>query len=1049
MNKPHSEEKVQNSDGSEFVADDNDIRFDPSEEQEKKTKKRTKKIKRNKKAKWYALIPLILLLIIVISVVGWFLMPKKKLNVCVLDKTVLTIEEGNDIVEDSIYRKHQGLFWLLNQQKYVLENKKEYDYKEDYFGAHLDAEGKLSGMKDLSTLDYTPDIMYVADVYGAVDDTFGYYDKGDAKGQGLTVDDMSAISYAHESGATVIAEMELFNSGLSDSVYSQMTNLCGIKPTTWVGRYIFELQDFTDVPDWAPPMYEQQEGVEWQFSGPGILLVSAEGKIIILEQKTDFESKNLLQIYINEEYEDEFKSCNKVNFYNWFEIVEANYDTDVIATFEFDVNATGMEKLKGVLTSPRFVAATRKNHENKAPVYYFAADFNDYVSHLNFNKFLFADTVYRWISYDRQGDISNFFWNFYNPMMTKILSDTYKIVKEKEPEKTEPVETNCENGKFQVLVGDKWQDFDIKGISINAFEPGNDKYSRNFDYYQGLVEELVDLGVNCVYLKDLLPPEFYSALYKSNRTEGKNPIYIIQNIPKPSGLSHKKFNSEKGIKAWQKYIKLTIDALHGNGAVGDKGPHTAATYFIDVSPYVLALNINPDFNTKNINSFLSTGSGYKYKGTYTSSDSPVEAYAAMLYDTAQTYLAQNYKKTLPIGLSAQAENLKNCGWNTSSETVYNFEGIINKDKKKEVTLFTNVELAYGSSVFTAYPEYFAEQSEFNAYEIALMQIQGATENLLISGVSVPSNLPAYENVSGDSEKEQGSKLVELLNTIDNINCMGSVVFDLNDNWNAVSKEYYKYTVPSANNPFWHNVSDPAQMSGVVSVESIAPEGSMLTLSDDDRMQQMNLSANEEYLYLTIQLFDDLDFTVENFYVGFDTYQRNDGEYYYAADATHTSLSGMEYVLRFKNKQTAELYVTTAYDRGIGGYKTAESYNGSYNLIADLKYGGFTTSENQFYQTGSTIYVRIPWTWLNVTDPSQKLVMSDGGPVGNQVKTVKTNGVLVSLLISDKVTGDMLYAFPESKQSPGYKLFKWMPWEDVEYQLREKDSFILLKKYYSK
>ena len=55
------------------------------------------------------------------------------------------------------------------------------------------------------------------------------------------------------------------------------------------------------MPDWAPPMYEKQEGVTWQFSGPGILLVSAD-KIIVLEQKTDFDSKNLLRVRVNEEY---------------------------------------------------------------------------------------------------------------------------------------------------------------------------------------------------------------------------------------------------------------------------------------------------------------------------------------------------------------------------------------------------------------------------------------------------------------------------------------------------------------------------------------------------------------------------------------------------------------------------------------------------------------------------------------------------------------------------------------------------------------------------
>ncbi|MDE6658656.1 MAG: hypothetical protein K2K01_00895, partial [Eubacterium sp.] len=343
----------------DFTASEDEIRFDASKEQEKKTEDKIKGIKLPKKAKWYFVIPLVFLVVFAIVFVAWHILPKKILNVAVLDKTILTVNDENGINPESVYRKHQGLFWLLEQQKYVFEDGNFYDYKKDYFGPMLNEDNQIDEEKGLSTLGYTPDLMYVSDVYGAVDDSYGYYDKKDALHSGITVDDMSAISYAYEVGSTVVAEMELFNSNLDNSVYSQLQSMCGVNPKGWVGRYIQELQDFTDVPDWAPPMYEKQEGVEWQFSGPGILLVSAE-KIIVLEQKTDFESKNLLTVHINSDYKKEFRTCKSVNFYNWFEIVDPYYDSESIATFELDVNATVMEKLKGVLKSPQFAAVTRK-----------------------------------------------------------------------------------------------------------------------------------------------------------------------------------------------------------------------------------------------------------------------------------------------------------------------------------------------------------------------------------------------------------------------------------------------------------------------------------------------------------------------------------------------------------------------------------------------------------------------------------------------------------------------------------------------------------------
>jgi hypothetical protein len=117
------------------------------------------------------------------------------------------------------------------------------------------------------------------------------------------------------------------------------------------------------------------------------------------------------------------------------------------------------------------------------------------------------------------------------------------------------------------------------------------------------------------------------------------------------------------------------------------------------------------------------------------------------------------------------------------------------------------------------------------------------------------------------------------------------------------------------------------------------------------------------------------------------------------------------------------------------------------LVSKLNYGGFSIGDNQFYQTGSTIYIRIPWSWLNVTDPSTKIVLNDAGTLGDQAKTVSTNGAIVSVLIADKATKDQLYLFPQTKQDPSYKTFKWDAWEKCEYSLREKEGYAILAKYF--
>ncbi|MDO4364928.1 MAG: hypothetical protein Q4C99_10430, partial [Clostridia bacterium] len=100
--------------------------FDPEKERAKQTKEETKKIKKKKFFKWYFIVPLIILLILIIAFVGWQIKPKTYLNVCVLDKTVLVGDEDNDVDGELAYRKHEGLFWLLNQKKIVFQDGKAY-----------------------------------------------------------------------------------------------------------------------------------------------------------------------------------------------------------------------------------------------------------------------------------------------------------------------------------------------------------------------------------------------------------------------------------------------------------------------------------------------------------------------------------------------------------------------------------------------------------------------------------------------------------------------------------------------------------------------------------------------------------------------------------------------------------------------------------------------------------------------------------------------------------------------------------------------------------
>ena len=990
-----------------------------------------------KRLKWYHIAVGVLLLCIILLFVIWHLLPKKTMNVAVLDKTVLSYADDENIIKENVYRKHQGLYWILHQQRYVKQDGEYYDYQRDYFGPKLDEEGNFDGFTELKDADSTPDLLYLSDAYGMGNDTFGYYKGGTPLGGGISDDDMSYISFAHESGAPIVAEMAFFSTPLSDSVRAQLIALTGVNPTKWIGRYLVDLEDFTDVPDWAPPMYEQQEGVEWRFTGPGILLVSTDGKIIVLEQNTDFITKNLLKIYINDEYKDEFSGCGNCNFYNWFELVEPNYGVESVATFEFDLNATGMEKIKDVSKTPRFCAISRKQEEGYAPVYYFAGDCNDYVNGNRYGEFLFSNEFFKFLSYDRQGDISNFFWRFYNPLMRHILSDTDSRVYGEEKEEHKEV-SRVNNGSFQTLDDEKWSSMTLKAAALNAEEPGKATYSRDFTFYEELITSAGELGVNCVVAKDLYPPEFYAAVSRYNKDPDHEDMMILQSVPVPDGLGAADYLTDDGLDKWKEAVTSAVKALHGDGRA-QSAKLGAATYFIDVSEYVLGVRIDPRLDSASTAAVKGLAS-YSYSGDHVKDSKGAAGFAAYLYDTAQTVSFDDYGYYMPVAVSASYDMIKGMK-DVKDKNAYVFNDIASSDCEDYCfcdIAIDNEEIAAGGK---------SGDGVYTKYLTAFNELKRITSPVLASGVSF-SDVNAVYGQSAVTETEQGEGITEALRAADDSGILGATVYDLNDSWSEVGDAMRFYTASASNSYLWHNTCDSAQMTGVIAMEGVMPETPGLVLTDDDIAQAVSLYDDAGYLYITLQLLEEIDYKENAMFIGLDTYQRNDGEYYYAKDFTANSLSGMEFSLRFEGKQKVALYVMSSYDRSKGSAFTKESYTGDYRKVADLTYGGFTSGDTQFYQTGSTIYIRLPWTWLNVADPSKKLVINDNAFKGDVAKTVTTNGVLASVMIGERKEGDVMYAFPVDKHDPGYKVFQWEKWETVKYSSRTKESFDILKNYYS-
>lgn len=118
----------------------------------------------------------------------------------------------------------------------------------------------------------------------------------------------------------------------------------------------------------------------------------------------------------------------------------------------------------------------------------------------------------------------------------------------------------------------------------------------------------------------------------------------------------------------------------------------------------------------------------------------------------------------------------------------------------------------------------------------------------------------------------------------------------------------------------------------------------------------------------------------------------------------------------------------------------------YEDASHLRYGNLLGSTNHWYKEGNMLTVRIPWTRINVSDPSSLQVLDDervyySDPLRDVITTSATDSLVLSALVIEKKDSGMM-----SDSIPGIS-FTWNPWNQPVYQQRLKQSYEILQTYF--
>jgi hypothetical protein len=382
-----------------------------------------------KKRKFILLLFLVILLLPLWMWLAWLLTPKKKLVAAIVDKTVMT-KNGQE---------HVSFTWVLNHERFTKTKSSLYSTSHDYFGFFpLENENyRLKGLERFSAalldkLSADADLVYFTDTYGIYRNEW-YVKKNVSERSGIVYGGMSEQDIAllekmKAKRKLIITEFNTIGSPTKPEIRSSFENLFAVKWTGWTGRYFTSLDTLinTELPRWLINNYKNQHQGQWPFRHPGIALVNVDDQVVVIEEKTHL-SDAMTYIDSKKAGQKKFGLPAHIKYPFWFDIMQPDTSVNtVVAEFVFALNQAGTEELKKYNIPSRFPAIIM-HQDSDYEFYYFSGDFCDNPVNLTTSYFkgigAFESFFYK---EDDPSERSSFFWKFYRPLMTRIVTDYYR-----------------------------------------------------------------------------------------------------------------------------------------------------------------------------------------------------------------------------------------------------------------------------------------------------------------------------------------------------------------------------------------------------------------------------------------------------------------------------------------------------------------------------------------------------------------------------------------------------------------------------------------------
>ena len=393
-------------------------------------------------------------------------------------------------------------------------------------------------------------------------------------------------------------------------------------------------------------------------------------------------------------------------------------------------------------------------------------------------------------------------------------------------------------------------------------------------------------------------------------------------------------------------------------------------------------------------------------------------------------------------------------------------------------------------VYPNYPDFLNVETRWGAYLADLKRYHGRQPLIVAEfGISTSRGIahvhPEGWNHGGHDERRQGELVASMMTTIHETGYAGGIVFEFMDEWFKGTWSATPLELPLDRRRLWFNAESPEQSYGLMAhrtsspvrvdgdssdwsgipVLAARPAGGTRGWSD---LRELRATSDEGYVYVLIRTEggpSGPDWTTTSFRLAIDTYDPKRGVTRLPAPGAATIASGAEFLVSLGGPDGSSVTVVAPYEpygvidsgpvasppaaRGAAPFVPLSFESNRERIGRDgtrypaitidrgsLRYGSLdpqapafdTRSDVAVGLASGTIELRLPWTLLNVTDPSSRRVLHQVMAHEPPLDTVATDGFRIYAFAVDpsRPKRAPLSRLPAAgSPSP---LFTWTAWD---------------------